>query len=346
MLPKKVKKNIDLTPVKTGYDRRVELFEKISDKGTFLPKSVLYEDLDKGFLEFVKNDLQTFIDGKTIPVVNILLTSQNWSQFTQTWDFKDIDKNVKPPFVTTIRTPEIKFGTNPALKYNIPNRKQYYYAAVPTWSGERHGMDVYSIPQPVPVDIKYTVKIICNRMREINQFNKNVIEKFASRQAYTEVKGHYIPILMDEISDESVMDLEKRRYYIQSYSFTLQGFLIDENEFEVKPAVSRVLQIFEVDLSKKFKKVKRYPENKNKVSFNVEIPVDSDQYEHTFDYTANLQILTPKNIDTVSIYINNLFYGDSVNNQIQINTNDILRIEVVKEDSNEVSTFTMDVKLI
>ena len=346
MLPKKVKKNIDLTPVKTVYDRRVELFEKISDKGTFLPKSVLYEDLDKGFLEFVKNDLQTFIDGKTIPVVNILLTSQNWSQFTQTWDFKDIDKNVKPPFVTTIRTPEIKFGTNPALKYNIPNRKQYYYAAVPTWSGERHGMDVYSIPQPVPVDIKYTVKIICNRMREINQFNKNVIEKFASRQAYTEVKGHYIPIVMDEISDESVMDLEKRRYYIQSYSFTLQGFLIDENEFEVKPAVSRVLQIFEVDLSKKFKKVKRYPENKNKVSFNVEIPVGSDQYEHTFDYTANLQILTPKNIDTVSIYINNLFYGDSVNNQIQINTNDILRIEVVKEDSNEVSTFTMDVKLI
>lgn len=346
MLPKKVKKNIDLTPVKTGYDRRVELFEKISDKGTFLPKSVLYEDLDKGFLEFVKNDLQTFIDGKTIPVVNILLTSQNWSQFTQTWDFKDIDKNVKPPFVTTIRTPEIKFGTNPALKYNIPNRKQYYYAAVPTWSGERHGMDVYSIPQPVPVDIKYTVKIICNRMREINQFNKNVIEKFASRQAYTEVKGHYIPIVMDEISDESVMDLEKRRYYIQSYSFTLQGFLIDENEFEVKPAVSRVLQIFEVDLSKKFKKVKRYPENKNKVSFNVEIPVGSDQYEHTFDYTANLQILTPKNIDTVSIYINNLFYGDSVNNQIQINTNDILRIEVGKEDSNEVSTFTMDVKLI
>ena len=47
-----------------------------------------------------------------------------------------------------------------------------------------------------------------------------------------------------------------------------------------------------------------------------------------------------------SKFINNLFYGDSVNNQIQINTNDILRIEVVKEDSNEVSTFTMDVKLI
>jgi len=40
---------------------------------------------------------------------------------------------------------------------------------------------------------------------------------------------------LDDVSDESVMDLEKRRYYIQSYSFTLQGFLIDENEFEVKP---------------------------------------------------------------------------------------------------------------
>jgi hypothetical protein len=346
MLPKKVKKNINLSPVKTGYDRRVELFEKISQDGTFLPKSVLYEDLDRGFLDFVRNNLKTVVDGKNIPVVDILVTSQNWTQFTQTWDFKDIDKNVKPPFVTTIRTPEIKFGTNPALKYNIPNRKQYYYAAVPNWSGQRHGIDVYTIPQPVPVDITYSVKIICNRMRELNSFNKTVIEKFSSRQSYTNVKGHYIPIVLNEVSDESVMDIEKRKYYIQSFSFNLQGFIIDENEFEVKPAVSRMLQIFEVDTSRKFKKVKRFPENINKLSFNVSIPVGETTYENTFEYTANLQILTPKNILSVSYYINDLFYGSSVNKEIQINTNDTLRIDIVKNNVNNESSFIVDVKLI
>ena len=41
--------------------------------------------------------------------------------------------------------------------------------------------------------------------------------------------------------------MEKRKFYIQSYEFTLLGFLIDENEFEVSPAVSRVLQVVEID---------------------------------------------------------------------------------------------------
>jgi hypothetical protein len=142
------------------------------------------------------------------------------------------------------------------------------------------------------------------------------------------------------------MDIEKRKYYIQSFSFNLQGFIIDENEFEVKPAVSRMLQVFEVDTSKKFKKVKRFPENKNKLSFNVVIPVGENSYEHTFEYTANLQILTPKNIFSVSYYINNLFYGSSIDKEIQINTNDTLRIDMVKKDNNIESSFIVDVTLL
>lgn len=101
----------------------------------------------------------------------------------------------------------------------------------------------------VPVDIKYSVKIICNRMRELNTFNKNVLQTFSSRQAYTFIKGQYVPIIMDNVTDNSVMDLDKRKYYVQSYEFTMLGYLIDEEEFQVKPAVSRVLELFEVDAS-------------------------------------------------------------------------------------------------
>ena len=64
-------------------------------------------------------------------------------------------------------------------------------------------MDLYKIPQPVPIDITYNIKIVCNRMRELNQFNKVMLQTFTSRQAYTFVKGHYIPIIMESISDES-----------------------------------------------------------------------------------------------------------------------------------------------
>jgi hypothetical protein len=237
--PKQVKKQIQLVPPKTLSARREQLLEYINKDGTYLPKSVLHADLDKGMLEFVKEDLRTVVSGKVVPTVDILITTQNWSQFTETWNFVDLDKNVSPPFITTVRNPEVKYGSNPSLLYTIPNRKQYYYATVPTWDGQRKGLDIYTIPQPVPVDITYSVKFVCNRMRELNELNKNVLQKFSSRQAYTFIKGQYVPIILQNISDESVVDLDKRKYYVQSYDFLMMGYLIDEEEFEIKPAISR-----------------------------------------------------------------------------------------------------------
>ena len=194
-IPKKIKKNLPLTESKTLLPRRHELLDKINKDGTYLPKSLLHADLDGGFLDFVKNELKVVVEGKVIPTIDILITTQNWTQFTETWEFQNIDKNAEPPFITTIRIPEVKFGTNPAVLYNIPNRKQYFYAQVPTWDGQRNGMDIYTIPQPVPVDITYSVKIICNRMRELNKFNQIILEKFSSRQAYTVIKGHYLSLI-------------------------------------------------------------------------------------------------------------------------------------------------------
>ena len=329
-LPKKIKKNIPLTESKTLLPRRYELLDKINKDGTFLPKSLLHADLDGGFLNFVKNDLQTIVTGKVVPVVDVIITTQNWAQFTETWDFQNIDKNTEPPFITIVRIPEVKFGTNPAVLYNIPNRKQYFYAQVPTWDGQRSGMDIYKIPQPVPVDITYSVKIICNRMRELNKFNQIILEKFASRQAYTEIKGHYIPIVMGNISDESVMDVEKRKYYIQNYEFTMLGFLIDEEEFEISPAITRLLQVYEFD-NKSFSRGKKIESNNDANLMDVLFTVGNDTISQIFDYTVNISISTPTNVDSFDVYINNEYYGSDLY-EIQINTNDKLKFTIVKVD--------------
>jgi hypothetical protein len=344
MIPK-IKKTLPLTYPPIGYERRLELLEDINKGGTYLPKSILHEDLDRGFLDFVKDDLKTVVGGKIVKVVDILMTTQNWAQFTQTWDFNNIDKNVEPPIITTVRTPEVKYGTLPSLKYTIPNRKQFYYAAVPTWDGQRKGMDIYTIPQPVPVDIKYSVKIICNRMRELNKFNQIVIEKFSSRQAYTKIKGHYIPITLDEISDESVMDVEKRRYYIQSYAFTLQGFLSDEEEYQVKPAISRSLLLIEMDNRKKKVRKNVNPPNPDQYVFNASYPIGTTAYTQTFDYTANIKIDGSENVTSYEIYINGLYYGNSTiplsTGYIQINSGDELRLNIVKTNGSIISTINL-----
>jgi hypothetical protein len=331
-LPKKIKKYLPLTQSKTLLHRRQELLDKINKDGTFLPKSILHADLDGGFLDFVKNELKLVVEGKVVPVVDILVTTQNWIQFTQTWDFQNIDKNLEPPFISIVRIPEVKFGTNPAVLYNIPNRRQFFYAQVPTWDGNRQGMDIYKIPQPIPVDITFQVKIVCNRMRELNQFNKVILDKFASIQAYQVIKGHYIPIKNTGISDESVMDIEKRKYYIQSYDFLMMGFLIDENEFQVSPAINRVLQVveFEPNTTKRQKRVISDNKSTNqKISYDVGVTTLSQ----VFYYTTDLTIGESVNVSSFDVYINSDFYGTDVN-LIQVNTNDVVRIDIVKTDVN------------
>jgi hypothetical protein len=343
-LPKKIKKNIPLTESKTLLPRRKELLEKINKDGTYLPKSVLHADLDLGFLSFTKEDLSLVVEGNKVPIVDIIMTTQNWSQFTETWNFQDLDGNVSPPFITVVRAPEVKFGTNPAVLYNIPNRRQYFYAQVPTWDGQRNGMDIYKIPQPVPVDITYSVKLICNRMRELNQFNKIILEKFASRQAYTVIKGHYIPIVMNEISDESVMEIEKRKYYIQNYNFTLLGFLIDENEFEISPAINRVLQVYEFD-TKTVKKQKRIENNIDSTVTIAKFVEGNNILTQKYDYTVNLHLGETKNVSTFDVYINNDYYGFDTS-EIQINTNDTLKLIVTKIDNSQYSEIIFNNQLI
>lgn len=343
--PKQIKKNIELTPYRTLYPRRVELLDKINEHGTFLPKSILHADLDGGFLDFVKNDLKVVTEGNVIPTTDILITTQNWVQFTQTWNFQDLDKNVSPPFITVVRAPEIKYGTLPSLQWTIPNRKQFYYASVPSFDGNRINLDVYKIPQPVPVDIKYSVKIICNRMRELNALNKTILQKFSSRQAYTQIKGHYIPIIMDNVSDESVMDVEKRKYYIQSYDFTMMGFLMDEDEFEVKPGVERVFQLYEITQGNDNRKRKSLSDNPKNYNTTIEFVDENVSVTKRFYDKVDLTLIKTNNVESYDVFVNDEYYGINPI-KIQLNPDSVVRFEIVKDIPNQTSTIEFQATIV
>jgi hypothetical protein len=344
-LPKQVvKPTLPLVPKKTLSARREQLLEYINADGTYLPKSVLHADLDRGMLDFVKTDLQVVTAGSIVPMVDILITTQNWAQYTETWTFTDMDYNPTPPFITVVRTPEVKYGTNPSLQYTIPNRKQFYYASVPTWNGNEQGMDIYTIPQPVPVDITYSVKIVCNRMRELNELNKVVMQKFSSRQAYTFIKGQYVPIVLNNISDESQMTIDSRKYYIQNYEFTMLGYLIDEDEFEVKPAIQRVTQLMEVETSTRSRR-RNSTENPDEFNFNFLYVSGTTSLNDRIDFTANMNFVSSNNIDTYDVYINGDYYGANVQ-IIQITTNDTLRIDVTKTNNTQEGNILFENKLV
>lgn len=259
-IPKR-KNNINVYGGKETYlgkdvvDNRQSLLDRITKSDSYLPDSILHDDLDSGMLDFIKANFKVVSDGQQIPIIPKILTIQRWGEFTNNWTFADDDGNIELPFVAVIRKPDVQPGTNPAIQRTIPDRKSFYYASVPTWNGTQMGADIYKMPQPVAVDISYEVSIVCNKFRDLNRFNKIVMQKFSSRQAYTTVKGHYIPIVLDSVDDNSPIEtLDNRRFYIQNYKFTLLGFLIDSEEFEIKPAVSRLFLLNEFIQSNNFSK--------------------------------------------------------------------------------------------
>jgi hypothetical protein len=253
-----------------------------------------------------------------------------------------LKRNSRAPFLTIIRNPDVKL--NDKRRYNIPNNRMYYYMEVPTWDGNRKGANIYKIPQPIPVDIKYTVALVCNRMREVNKLNQTIMNLFASYEAYQVINGHYIPIVNESFTDESVMDLESRKYYINKYEFTLHGFLIDEEQFEVYPALNRTIQMFEVD-SRPVKRPqkKQQPPELESITFTYENGLTT--LERSFFYTCDLLFQNTVNVSSFSVYINNQYVGDDVN-LIQINNGDELKIDIIIGLTGQVPQVIFTQKLI
>lgn len=251
----KRKNNIEIYQKKTVIDRREEMLKEITKSDGYLPDSILHDDMDKGMLDYVIENFVVVSDGNKIPVLPKILTIQRWGEISSNWEFLDDDKNIKLPFIAVVRKPDVQPGTNPVVQRTIPNHKTFHYSTIYNWDGVTKGANIYKIPQPVAVDISYEVTIVCNKFRDLNLFNKIIMQKFSSRQAYTKIKGHYIPIILEKNDDSTPMDtLDGRRFYVQNYQFIMLGFLIDNEEFEVKPAINRILLMNDFITEKNYEK--------------------------------------------------------------------------------------------
>jgi len=338
--PKGFKKDIKLTRDKVGPERRQELLDNIANQGTFLPRGIYYEDMDDTFKRFVEQDLKIVIDGEEVPVV--FLTLQRWNEFSQTWQFADKFKDIQLPFITIVRRPDPQVGTNQAGLWNVPQGKRTYtYMKVPTWDGQRKGVDVYKIPQPTSVDITYEVRLFCNRMRDLNKLNLIVQKLFQSRQHYVRVNGHPIPLTLENIGDESnISDIEKRRFYVQQFEILMAGYVLDEEDFEVIPAVSRALVFDEIIESKAKPKIKVAVDEEAKIfnctivhkagsDLSFDIPIDMDVKFNSHTLIKNVSSIDIKKAGVPQTFPFVVYAGET------------LKITIVKPDFSKDGKFVL-----
>jgi hypothetical protein len=328
-VPKGFRKNLKMHPEHFGPRRREEMVSvDIAEGGTYLPRGVMYEDLDKTFIEFVEKDLSLVIDGVKVPV--IFLTIQRWAEFARTWKFTDEYKDIKMPFITVVRKPDVQVGTNQKSLWNIPGHHTYAYMKVPTWNGGRAGVDTYRVPQPTSVDMMYEVRLFCNRMRELNKFNLNIQQTFQSRQFYISPNGHPMPVHLETIGDESpIDDFENRRFYVQMFEMKLLGYILNEDDMEVVPSINRSLVMVEVSDVERVPIIKIQTCSQNSsISFNVvSKALSTPSFTITSQYDAYFTSITAISNVTDIIY--------SVNGAVQtipfrVRTGDEFKIEFTK----------------
>jgi hypothetical protein len=316
--PKGFQKNIDIvTPKNILRDRVSETTNDIFEKNLYQIKGVMPKDIDKSFTDFI-DKLDFTLNGKKVPV--IFLTIQKWVEFTKTWTFTDEKySDLSMPFITIIRNPNIEQGTGQGGNFNPANKNFYATMKVPTWDGNRKGYDIYKIPLPTQIDVTYEVRLFCNRMTDLNPFHYLLHNTYNSIQQYIFPNNHAMPTKIESISDESQLeDIEKRKFYVQTFTILLQGYVSDPKDYIVEPAITRKITITELS-EQVFKPTLtiRADENKN-VRYKI---VFKDDSETTFRILVreNLvfkEILDIKNLSNILISIN----GDIVVNGLNITT--------------------------
>ena len=186
--------------------------------------------------------------------------------------------------------------------------------------------------QPYAVDLKYTIGFITTTFDNLNKFNQKLNKLFQSRQFYIRPNGHYIPMVLEEISDETTYSISDRKFFVQTATVKLMSYIIEPEDFEVKKYPKRINQMLEGDEYKKEKEcveIEEY-ENpmKNKVlNVNISLEPFHNKVAFTFDTEMLVQNVVTENVRNIRVMINDdLFYTDK---SFKLHNNDEVRIQII-----------------
>ena len=225
-----------------GNERRREIAKGILKDSTPLPKTLLYSDIDEAFKEWVDKKLNISFDGKNIPTI-ALFSNQRFSEYMQSWQNVDDKKNLILNFKAISRENNPKAGTIVGQSRNIPGEHSVVLKTVEAYdkNNRKYFID-YRMKQPMPVDLIYTITLLTNKYELLNEFNMMLNNEFKAITAYIQPNGHFIPMKLNDISDESEYSIDNRQFYSQSFNITVMGYIIKEDDYivEERPNVKLV----------------------------------------------------------------------------------------------------------
>ena len=249
------KNTINLTWTPNPDEQRRIISKEIIRHSNYLPKTVLYEDIDREFKNWVENKIKIIEDGELLPTLT-LFSNQRFSEYLQTWDYTDENNNIRLNFKTITRENNPQHGTILNETYNIPGEQFFTLKRIDAVdeSGKEYRID-YKMKQPTPVDFLYKVSIFTNKYNIINSFNEIINTVFNSKNDFISPNGHYMSMFVESIGDESEYNIQDRQFFSQSVNIKVRGYIISEDDFKIEENPVATIICFEGEEIKRKKPI-------------------------------------------------------------------------------------------
>lgn len=232
--PRKYLNHLELKQPVFGNERRYEMLKSTLEKGTFLPKTVDYKDIDEAFKEWADKSLKISYNNKILPTM-VLYSNQRFTEYSQTWQYTDENKNLILNFKTVMRDNNPQYGQIQGGLWNIPGDRFYLMKKqIVLDDNGSESVLALKMKQPMAVDFDYHVSIFTTNFETINEFNRIVNNRFKARQDYICPNGYYMPMTLENISDKSSYQIDDRQFYSQSFDIKVMGYVLTENDFKVE----------------------------------------------------------------------------------------------------------------
>lgn len=345
MLRKRQNKNtLFLNQPNDPISQRLSYVKEILKDSTFLPKTVLYRDIDEAFVKWVEDELKIVYEEEVLPTY-ALFSNQRYSEYMQMWETMDNNNNLKLNFKVITRENNPKEGNIYSGSGIIPTSTKYLMNRVEGLNDQGKPCYVeYRMAQPMAVDLSYKVTLITNKYELLNEFNMMIHDKFSSLHAYIFPNDHPMPMKLKNISDESDYTVDDRQYFAQTYDITLMAYIITEKDYdiEIKPIVS--LHCIGGDIQKRkpqveieeFELINTCPPEKTSRYYNQPMKItisydkcDSYECEFTIDCNMIFNKISIDNVRSCVIKVN----GETVEiteDGVEVKEGDVIGVKIVK----------------
>lgn len=254
--PKNINKSYKTRNTPVGRERRLNMTKQTLDKQPHFPKAVTYADIDQCVFDWVDKQLDLTYMGQKLPTYK-LFSFLRLAEYVQMWEKIDEKGNIDANFKILTRENNPQHGENQGNNYNIPGEREYIIFK--TEVAEEKGDEVtqiYTMKQPMSVNLVYKVNIVTTSFELLNTMNTKIQKEFKGLEKYIFPNGFAMPMMLDSVSDESDYTIDDKKYYGQSYQIKVVGFIIEENDYNVRKIPSRKRVRFVSGMNRPAKKQK------------------------------------------------------------------------------------------